>query len=157
MSFFKNLRKAFNSDAASTTPPLASSQRLLEAIAAGCVMVAYADGTCSDGEVDRIERLLKANDSLKPVLNLMSKTINSAMELMEAGPRLGQTKLMRELDKIKDEPDQVEEAIASILTVAESDNDISKEELRVIALICERLGTTINNYLDAEQLSVLKA
>lgn len=127
------------------------NQNVLEAIVAGSLLVAAADGEIEKKETDKLEKLLANNDSLsafKPAE--IRKLVDRYSGILEADFRVGKLKLLKEIGDISDNADQSEEVFVNALAIAESDGEIEPEELKILKEIGRTLGVNLSNYdLDA--------
>lgn len=132
--------------AAKTELKKVENRDLMEAIIAGSLMVAFADGDCDDSELQNLEKLIAANENLKHFGGEINTTIGRFMSMFEAGARMGKMKAMRELDDIKASPDEIEEAFVMMIEIAEADGDISPEELAVLKEVGQKLGVRLSDF-----------
>jgi tellurite resistance protein TerB len=119
---------------------------LMQAIVGAMVMIAYADGECERSELEKIERLIKANESLSHFGNEINTTMGRYIEYMEAGPRLGTMKIMREISEVKNNAHEAEEVFALAITIAEADGEIEPAELKVLTAIGRELGLRLQDF-----------
>ena len=123
------------------------NQNILEAIVAGSLLVAAADGEIEKNELDKLEKLLTNNDSLsafKPAE--IRKLIDRYTGILEADFRVGKLKLMKEIADISDDADQGEEVFVNALAIAEADGEIEPGELAVLKEIGRTLGINLSTY-----------
>jgi tellurite resistance protein TerB len=123
------------------------NQNVLEAIVAGSLLVAAADGEIEKKETDKLEKLLANNDSLsafKPAE--IRKLVDRYSGILEADFRVGKLKLLKEIGDISDNADQSEEVFVNALAIAESDGEIEPEELKILKEIGRTLGVNLSNY-----------
>lgn len=119
---------------------------LMQAIVGAMILVAYADGDCEKSELEKIERLIAANDSLAHFGSEITTTMGRFVEFMEAGPRLGEMKIMREIADIKNDAKDAEEVFVLAITIAEADGEIEPAELKVLAKLGRELGLRVQDY-----------
>jgi tellurite resistance protein TerB len=119
---------------------------LMEAIVAGSLLVAFADGDCEDSELQNLEKLIGANENLKHFGGEINTTIGRFMSMFEAGPRMGKLKAMRELDDIKASPDEIEEAFVMMIEIAEADGNIDEKEMAVLKEVGGKLGVRLSDF-----------
>lgn len=119
---------------------------LMQAVVGAMVLIAYADGECERSELDKIERLIAANDSLAHFGSEIQQTMGRYVEYMEAGPRLGEMKIMREIADVKNNAQEAEEVFVLAITVAEADGEIEPAEVKALAKIGRELGLRIQDF-----------
>lgn len=119
---------------------------LMQAIVGAMVLVAYADGECEKSELEKVERLIAANDSLAHFGSEITQTMGKYVEYMEAGPRLGTMKIMREIADIKNNAKDAEEVFVLAITIAEADGEIEPAELQVLAKLGRELGLRVQDF-----------
>lgn len=119
---------------------------LMQAIVGAMVLVAYADGECEKEELTKIERLIAANDSLAHFGSEITQTMGKYVEYMEAGPRLGTMKIMREIGDIKNNQKDAEEVFVLAITIAEADGEIEPSELQVLGKLGRELGLRVQDF-----------
>jgi len=124
-----------------------TNQNLMEAIVAGAMLVAAADGTVEKAELDKLDKLLTSNDNLsgfKPAD--IRKTMSRYQNILEADFGVGQMKMMKELADISDNPDHCEEVFLNMLAIANSDGEIEPEEKAVLTKVARSLGISLDEY-----------
>lgn len=119
---------------------------LMQAVVGAMVLIAYADGECERSELDKIERLIAANDSLSHFGGEIQQTMGRYVEYMEAGPRLGEMKIMREISDVKNDAKEAEEVFVLAITVAEADGEIEPAEIKMLAKIGRELGLRVQDF-----------
>lgn len=123
------------------------NQNLMEAIVAGAMLVAAADGTVERAEVDKLDKLLTSNDNLsafKPAE--IRKVIARYQNVLEADFGVGQQKMMKELADISDNHDHCEEVFLNMLAIAKADGEIEPEEKTVLLKVARNLGVNPDEY-----------
>jgi tellurite resistance protein TerB len=124
-----------------------SNQNLMEAIVAGTMLVASADGTVEKSELDKLDKLLTSNDNLsafKPAE--IRKVISRYQNILEADFGVGQAKMMKELADISDNSDHCEEVFLNMLAIAKADGEIEPEEKTVLTKVARSLGVSLDEY-----------
>ena len=119
---------------------------LMQAVVGAMVLIAYADGECERSELDKIDRLIAANDSLAHFGSEIQQTMGRYVEFMEAGPRLGEMKIMREIADVKNNAQEAEEVFVLAITVAEADGEIEPAEVKMLAKIGRELGLRVQDF-----------
>lgn len=119
---------------------------LMEAIIAGSLLVAAADGSIDDEELVSLEKQIASNDSLSHYGAEIGKTINRFEQMFDAGFRMGKMKVMREIADIKSNPEDAEEVFINMLTIAEADGEIDAKEMAVLKEVGEKLSLRLSDY-----------
>lgn len=119
---------------------------LMQAIVGAMVLIAYADGECEKSELDKIERLIRANENLAHFGGEITQTMGRFVEYMDAGPRVGTIKIMREIADIKNNAKDAEEVFVNAITIAEADGEIEPAELKVLSNLGRELGLRVQDY-----------
>ena len=123
---------------------------LMQAIVGGCLLVAAADGEISKNEAAQIDLQIRANKNLEHFGQEITETVNRFTEQLQAGFRLGRMNIMRGIADIKNNPQDAEEVMVNMLTVAEGDGDISDTEMKVLGEIAQQLNLRLKDFgLDA--------
>lgn len=108
----------------------------LEGTCAACALVASADGSVSDAEVDATVKTIAANAALSA--NFSARQIEQCAETMlkrAQGGRMGRNGLYREIEEAAKDPDMAEAMVLAALDVAESDGEIGADEMAVLKKI----------------------
>ncbi len=119
---------------------------LMQAIVGAMVLLAYADGGCEKEELEKIERLIAANENLAHFGSEITVTMGRFVEYMDAGPRLGEMKIFREIADIKTNPKDAEEVFINAITIAEADGEIEPAEVKMLAKLGRELGLRIQDF-----------
>jgi tellurite resistance protein TerB len=142
------LGKFFGKKASQTKANLHKVQNrdLMEAIVAGSIMVAFADGDCSDDELVNLEKLIQSNENLKHFGGDINTEIARFTAMFEAGPRMGKMKAMRELDDITASQEEKEEAFVMMLEIAEADGEIDDKEMTILKEVGGKFGIRLADF-----------
>lgn len=119
---------------------------LMEAIVGGSLLVAAADGSIDDSELESLEKLCLSNPSINHFGNEINKTIAHFEGLLDAGFRMGKMKILREIADIKNSAEDAEEVFVNMLTIAEADGDIDEKELKILKEVGGTLGIRLQDY-----------
>ncbi|CAL9960282.1 tellurite resistance [Vibrio phage D518] len=121
---------------------------LFEAAVAAGVLVAYADGDCSDNEIDTLENLLQNNPALANFKSEISKQIGNYCNQMEASARMGKRNLMKEIKDCEHNHEEAETILIVALDVADADDDTSADDAegKVLKAIADELGLKVSDY-----------
>lgn len=120
---------------------------LMEAIVAGSILVAYADGDCSTDELSKMQSIIEANDNLKHFGAEIGQTVDKYCAKMEAGKRMGKMQLMKEMEDVASSSDEKEQAFIIAIEVADADGDISEVEHAVLTEIGKAFGLNAEKYI----------
>lgn len=142
---FKFFKKKAN--AASVTLHKVENRDLMEAIVAGAILVAYADGDASAEELTKLQDIVENNDNLKHFGSEIGVTIDRYSAMFEAGSRLAKVKLMKELKDVQGDEDQKIEAFIIAIEIADADGEIDDNELKVLKEIGKCFGLNPDTYI----------
>lgn len=120
---------------------------LMEAIVAGAVLVAYADGDCSDDELQKLQGIIESNDNLKHFGSEIGVTLDKFCSMYESGARLAKSKLMKELADVQADEEQKIEAFIIAIEIADSDGEIDEAEHAMLKEIGKQFGLNPETYI----------
>lgn len=120
---------------------------LMEAIVAASILVAYADGDCSDTELEKLQSIIETNDSLKHFGADIGKTIDKYSAMYEAGARLAKVKLKKEISDVSFSDTEKEEAFVIAVEIAGADGEFSDDEMKILNEIGRIYGLKPENYI----------
>jgi len=142
MSFTDWLKKNVTEarDALNTEITKFKSRDLLEAIVAGCAMVAYADGNVSPEEKQKMIGYLKSSDQLKVFdMGDVIKVFQKYVEKFEFDPTIGVGEVMQTVGKFRGKP-QAQLIVRVCCAIGAADGDFDQDERSVIRRMCSELG-----------------
>lgn len=123
------------------------NKNIMEAIVAGALLVAAADGTIERSELDKLNKLLQANDLLEAFRGReLSKTITRFENILDADFGVGKKKMLDEIADIADNDDHAEEVLLTMLAISKADGEIEPEEKAVILEVCKVLRLDPKEY-----------
>ena len=145
MGFFS---KMFGKKAAAAKANMhnVENRDLMQAIVGGCLLVAYADGSCEEEELKKMEQVITALPELKHFGNEIQETIGTFRSQLEAGFRIGRQKILKEISEIKGNDDERYIVFNTIITIAEADGEVSPEEVTVLKDVAQMLGISLREY-----------
>jgi len=120
---------------------------LLEAVVGGCLLVAAANGEIEDSEVKKIDSLLRTNKNLEHFGSEITELVNRFSERLQSGYRVARAEILREIEDIKSDPQQKEDVLLNMLTIAEADGEIGPAEQKELETVAQRLGLRISDYV----------
>lgn len=77
----------------------------------------------------------------------ISETINRFAARLKAGYRIGRMEILREINDVKSDQNEKEDALLAMITVAESDGEIEPEEQKELDQVAQRLGLRLEDYM----------
>lgn len=119
---------------------------LMEAIVAGSLLIAYADGECEEEELKKMEQVINALPELKHFGAEVSYTIGRFHGILASGFRIGKLKVLKELEDIKGSEADRQLVFNVMLTIAESDGEVEPQEVAVLKEVAQRLGINLRDY-----------
>ena len=123
------------------------NKNVMEAIVAGALLTAAADGTIERGETDKLTKLLQANDLLEAFRGReITKTITKYENILDADFGIGKKKMMDEIADIADNDDHAQEVLLTMLAIAKAHGEIEDEERTVILEVCRTLRLDPKEY-----------
>ena len=123
------------------------NKNVMEAIVAGALLTAAADGTIERSETDKLTKLLQANDLLEAFRGReITKTITKYENILDADFGIGKKKMLDEISDIADNDDHAQEVLLTMLAIAKADGEIEDEERVVILEVCRVLRLDPKEY-----------
>ena len=123
------------------------NKNVMEAIVAGALLTAAADGTIERSETDKLTKLLQANDLLDAFRGReITKTITKYESILEADFGIGKKKMLDEIADIADNDDHAQEVLLTMLAIAKADGEIEPEEHTAIMEVCRTLRLDPKEY-----------
>ena len=123
----------------------AENKDLMEAMVAGACLVAYADGELSSEEVDTVRKIVGATDQLKVFGDAPIALFDSYCDKMEASKRMGQLDLLKEVSEA--EGDEKARVLIMAIEVADADDNIDEDEMKMLTKIAGKLGLSLGDFL----------
>lgn len=116
------------------------SKDFLEAVVAGCAMVAFADGVISPQEKQKMMGYMKSSDQLKVFnQNDVIKIFQKYVEKFEFDPAIGTGEAMQVIGKFRDKP-QAQLVVRVCCAIGAADGDFDPSEKEVVRRMCSELG-----------------
>ncbi len=117
------------------------SQKFLDAVTAGCALVAFADGIVKPEEKAKMAGFIQRNDALK-VFD-MTKVIESFEKYVkgfEFDVMIGKAEAMKTIGRIKKSSDEARLLVRVCCAIGAADGDFDPDEKKVVTEICHELG-----------------
>lgn len=113
---------------------------LLEAVCASAALVAAADGSIDDNEVDATIVAVSSNANLAAAFDsrTIEQTINTMLDRAQAG-RAGRSGLYKEIDDVASNPEDAELVLLTAMDIADADGEVDAAETAVINKIANKL------------------
>lgn len=124
-----------------------ANQNQMEAIVAGAMLVAAADGEIERKELEKLEALIANNENLTAFKRQdIQRTIQKYSGILEADFHVGRAKMLKEIADVSDNAEQAEEVFLNMLAIAKSDGEIEPAEAKVLIDVGRRLGVDPTEY-----------
>lgn len=143
MSFFGFGKKA---RAAKAEIKKFEKRDLMEAVVGGSLLVAFADGTCEEVELKTVDSLLRTDKALEGFGHELTDTINRYTERLKAGYPVARLEILREIEQVKDDRQEAESVLVTMMTIAASDGKIEPAEQKELDTVADRLGLRLADY-----------
>ncbi|MBF0227167.1 MAG: tellurite resistance TerB family protein [Desulfobacterales bacterium] len=113
----------------------------MEAISAGCAMVAVADGFVSPEEKQKMAGFIKRNDALKIFdMNKVIESFNKYADNFEFDFNIGKGEALKVISKIKKDQGAARLLIQVCIAIGSSDGKFDPSEQKIVKEICHALG-----------------
>lgn len=122
------------------------SKDLLEAVVAGCALVAYADGNVTSEEKQKMIGYLRTSDQLKVFdVNDVIKIFQKYVEKFEFDSMIGTGEVMQAVGKFRGKP-QAQLVVRVCCAIGAADGDFDEKEKAVVRRMCSELGLTPSDF-----------
>ena len=123
------------------------NKEFMEAIVAGCALVAAADGEISSAEKLKMSGFIKNSDELKVFdMDKVIEAFNRVCSKFEFDEQIGRAEALAIVGKIKDKPEQARLLIRVCMAIGASDGDFDDQEKAVCRMLCAELGLTPSDF-----------
>lgn len=152
---FGNLLKRFKvkTQGLSSSALSASENDVLEAMIAVMVRVAYADGTCSNKEVDKVNSLISSNPQLREFRNEPVRLFNKYCDQMETSLIQGRKDMDAKIALMSGDTENSERVLIAGIEVASAgkargdEDNISMDEDDTLSEIAKNLDLKLGKYI----------
>lgn len=120
---------------------------LLEATTAAAALVAAADGSIDDSEIDATAKAVTANETLNTAFS--AREIEGSIQRMldrANGGRVGRMGLYKEIEDVAGKPEEAEIVLLTAMDIADADGEMDPQEKAVLDKIASKLGLNMANY-----------
>lgn len=138
MGFFDKVKNNFKK---------VTNKTYLDAVIAGCVLVAYADGSISAEEKQKSIGLIQRNPSLSAFdIHTITERYNYFVEQVEFDFNVGKKQLMAAIEKVRSNREDADMCVTIMCSIGMADGDFSNTEKSVVRQICTTLGLNAGQY-----------
>jgi tellurite resistance protein TerB len=117
-------------------------------ICASVYVMASSDAGITNEKVSTMEKLIATNDSLSHFGSEIPKTIKKFTDMFDAGFDMGEIKALREIDDVRNTPEDAEEVFIQALEIAKAgDGEIDDKEKRALTKIAQTVGVNASHWL----------
>lgn len=143
MSFFDSIKK-FGTDARQKLSGEVTKYKnkdFLNAVVAGCALVAAADGSISSAEKQKMIGFIQCSDELKVFeLDTVVAAFNNVVSKFEFDFSVGKAEALKTIAKIKPDAAAARLMIRVCCVIGASDGSFDKDEKAVVITMCQELG-----------------
>jgi tellurite resistance protein TerB len=143
MSFFDSIKKMGKDASAKVTSEVAKfkSKDFLNAVVAGCALVAAADGSISSAEKQKMLGFINSSDELKVFgADEVIAAFNNVVSKFDFDHEIGKAEALKVISKIKSDVAASKLMIRVCCIIGASDGDFDAAEKSIVVLICRELG-----------------
>lgn len=139
-SLKEKLSKGFNK--------VSGNKDFLEAVCAASALVAAADGSIDDEEIEAALNSIKSHPKLSGAFDTreIETCADAMLKRVESGGRVGKMSLYKEIKDIKADSEMKEMVYLVALDVADADGSIDKDERKVLNKIAADLSLNARDY-----------
>lgn len=113
----------------------------MDALVAGCSLVAAADGNISSSEKQRMTGFIQNSSELKVFdLKEVIKTFNSYCEKFEFDAEIGKAEALKSIGKLRTKPDAARLLVRVCCAIGSADGTFDEAERAVCRTICNELS-----------------
>ncbi len=118
-----------------------ANKDFMEAVAAGCALIAAADGTIDSSEKQKMVGFININESLKvfKMTDVLDR-FNHYAQMFEFDFNVGKAEAIKPISKLKKHPDAARTLIAVCCSIGAADGDFDKNEMQLVKEMCNILG-----------------
>lgn len=117
------------------------SKEMLEAVIAGCALVAYADGTVDQSEKAKMMGFIQNSPQLSVFsMTDVVKAFDNFMTGFGFDLTIGKAQALNAMAKLKSKPEEARIAVAVAISVGGADGNFDDSEKAVVREICAVVG-----------------
>ena len=124
-----------------------ANKDFMEAVAAGCALIAGADGDISSDEKQKMVGYINLNDSLKVFkLSDVLARFNHYADMFAFDYNVGKAEAMKAITKMKSKPDAAKTLIAVCCSIGAADGNFDKDEIALVKEMCAAIGVNPTDF-----------
>lgn len=113
----------------------------LDAVVAGCALVAFADGTIDASEKNKMAGYISLSQELKVFdMAVVIERFNYYVANFEFSPQIGKQEALKAISKFKSKPEVARVIVGVCSAIGAADGNFDDQERQVVAEICTVLG-----------------
>jgi len=117
------------------------NKAFMDAVVAGCALVAAADGTISSEEKQKMAGYIRNADELKHFdMGEVIKSFEATVEKFEFDNEIGKAEALKTIGKIRGKDDQARLLVRVTCAIGAADGDFDASERKMVADIARDLG-----------------
>ena len=117
------------------------SKNFMEAVTAGCAMVAFADGIVKPEEKAKMAGFIQRNDALKVFdMNKVIESFEKHVKNFEFDLLIGKGEALKCINKMKKKSDEARLLVRVCCAIGAADGNFDPDEVRTVIEICHELG-----------------
>jgi len=123
------------------------NKKFMNAMAAGSVLIARADGNISSDEKSKMIRMIGSNETLSAFgTDDVIKVFNEYLGYFEFDTDVGETKAYEALNTIRGDDVQCRTLMRVIIVIAEADGDFDSSEKAIAKKIAVEIGVNASDF-----------
>jgi tellurite resistance protein TerB len=123
------------------------NKKFMNAMAAGSVLIARADGNISSEEKSKMMRMIGSNEALSVFdTDAVIKVFNEYLGYFEFDADVGETKAYEALNTIRGDEVQCRTLMRLIIAIAEADGDFDSSEKAIAKKIAIEIGVNASDF-----------
>lgn len=149
MSFLDNIKSFANKATNDITDQFnrVKNKDVMEAVVAGCTLVAFADGDVSSAEKNKMLGFLKNTEYLKMFkTDSVIETFNKFAGKFEFDKDIGRSEVLSAIGKVK-KPEEAKLVVRACIIIANSDGNFDSNEKAAIRAICTELNLNSSEFI----------
>ncbi len=119
----------------------------MEAIVAGCALVAAADGKVTSDEKQKMAAFIQRSDELSVFdMAMVIEAFNKIMEGFEFDAAIGKIEAMKKITRLRGKDEEARTMVRVCCVIGAADGDFDADERKVVAEICTELGLSPSEF-----------